>query len=113
MFTSIAHAMTGAGGGGGGGGQTDFVTSLIPIVLIGVIFYFFLIRPQSKRQKEHQQVLSELKRGDEVVTTGGIIGRIHSVTDTIITLEIAQNTRIRILKGQIGGLHNPEGSKEA
>ncbi|MDP8222675.1 MAG: preprotein translocase subunit YajC [Candidatus Lernaella stagnicola] len=110
MFANIAYAM--GGGGGGAEGQPDMFTSLIPIILIGIIFYFFLIRPQSKRQKEHQSLLSELKRGDEVVTTGGVIGRIHSVTDTVITLEVAQNMRIRVLKGQIAGLHTAESKQQ-
>jgi preprotein translocase subunit YajC len=109
MFTSIAHA---AGSAGGGTEPADMFSSLIPIVLIGIIFYFFLIRPQSKRQKEHQKLLSELKRGDEVVTTGGVIGRIHSVTDSVVSLEVAQNMRIRVLKGQIAGPHSIESTKE-
>jgi len=109
MFTDIAYAMAPAGGSGGEGGLTS---TLILFGMMALIFYFFLIRPQSKRQKEHQNLISQLKRGDEVVTNGGIIGRVHSVTDTVITLEISQNVRIRVLKGQIAGLHQADTKEE-
>ena len=74
--------------------------------LIGlvVIFYFMLIRPQQKRSKEHQAMLAKLASGDEVVTTGGILGRITDVGDTFITIEVSDGVRIRVQKGQIGQL---------
>ncbi|MHA1570031.1 MAG: preprotein translocase subunit YajC [Alphaproteobacteria bacterium] len=86
--------------------------TLILFGLMALIFYFFLIRPQSKRQKEHQALLEKLKRGDEVVTSGGLIGRVHSVTDTVITIEVSQNVRIRVVRGQIAGLHKSETKDE-
>lgn len=113
MFSSIAYAMGSPGGAGGEGSQGGIFGMLIPIALMILIFYFFIIRPQSKRQQDHNKMLSDLKRGDEVVTTGGIIGRIHAVTDAIITLEVAQNTRIRVLKGQIAGRHESEKPAES
>jgi preprotein translocase subunit YajC len=98
-----------AGGAGGVGGKPqDIYSTLLLFAIMGLIFYFFLIRPQSKRQKEHQKVLDELKRGDEIVTTGGIIGKIHSITDKVVVLEIAQNVRIRLVKGQIAGRYAAE-----
>ena len=72
-----------------------------------------MIRPQSKKQKDHQSMLGQLKRGDEVITTGGMIGKIHTVSDTVVTLEIAQNVRVRVLKGQIAGPYQGETKEES
>jgi len=110
MWTDLAYAMAGQQGTGG---QQSMMPTLLLFGVMAIIFYFFLIRPQSKKQKEHQNMISQLKRGDEVITSGGIIGRIHAVTDTVITLEVAQNVRIRILKGQIAGPHQGETKEEA
>lgn len=74
---------------------------LIPFVFIFVIFYFLLIRPQQKRAKTHQDFLSKLKRGDSVLTSGGILGTIEGLTDQFATLEIANGVRIRIVRAQI------------
>lgn len=68
------------------------------------IFYFLVIRPQQKQLKEHRLKLSRLKKGDEVVTTGGLIGSIHALTDNILTLEVAEKTRVRVLRSQIANL---------
>ena len=76
---------------------------IILVVFVGV-FYFLLIRPQQKRMKEQQAMLSRLAGGDEVVTTGGILGRIIEVNDTFITLEIADGVRIKVQKTQIAQL---------
>ena len=73
----------------------------LPFILIFVIFYFFLIRPQSKRQKQHQQFVSALKRGDQVITASGIFGKISGITDKFVTLEVSDGVNIRILKSQI------------
>jgi preprotein translocase subunit YajC len=83
-------------------------SALIPLVLMFAIFYFLLIRPQQKKAKEQQTMLNELKRDDTVVTTGGIYGKITGVTDTIITLEIAPNVRIRVTKSSIAGKASTE-----
>lgn len=77
---------------------------LFMMLIIFGIFYFLLIRPQQKQAKEHQLKLSRLKKGDEVVTTGGLIGTIFALTDTILTLEIADKVRVRVLRGQIASL---------
>jgi preprotein translocase subunit YajC len=76
---------------------------LIPFVAIFAIFYFFIIRPQSKRQKQHVNFLTTLKRGDEVITTGGIYGTVEGLTERFVTLEVADDVKIRILKSQIAG----------
>jgi preprotein translocase subunit YajC len=77
--------------------------SFIPLILIFVVFYFLLIRPQQKKVKEHQELVANLKRGDAVVTSGGIYGEITGMTDTVITLEIADNVRIKVARGHIAG----------
>src|SRR5690606_20505242 len=74
---------------------------IVLFLIILTIFYFFLIRPQQKRLKEHSQMVSALRRGDRVVTGGGIIGSITKVEDTEVHVEIAPNVRIRVVKGTI------------
>ena len=76
---------------------------LVPMLLIFGVMYLLVIRPQSKRQKETQKMLSELKKGDEVVTTGGIIGRISGIKDTEITLLISEGVRVRIQRSAVTG----------
>lgn len=75
----------------------------LPIIGIFVVMYFLMIRPQQKQLKEHKALLSALKKGDEVVTQGGLFGRIHAITDNQVVLEIANNVRIRVLKTSIQG----------
>ncbi len=77
--------------------------SFIPLILIFVIFYFLLIRPQQKKAKEHRYYLGNLKKGERVVTGGGIHGRIISLTDTIVSLEIADNVRVKVNRYSIMG----------
>jgi preprotein translocase subunit YajC len=99
LLISDAQAQS-AGGpmGGGGFGQ------IIILVVFVAVFYFLLIRPQQKRLKDQQAMLSRLAAGDEVVTTGGILGRIIEVNDTFLTLEIADGVRIKVQKTQISQL---------
>lgn len=84
-----------------------------PMILVFLIFYFLLIRPQAKQQKKHQALLKQLQRGDEVVTAAGIHGKITSVTDETVGVEIAENVRIRIDKKQIARVKSerPEAPK--
>ena len=99
---SVAFAM-GAGpstGAQGGGGLGPFV----PLIAMVVIFYFLLIRPQQKKAKKHQEMLDALKRDDMVVTTGGVHGKITGLTDTIATLEIASNVKIKVSRANIAGM---------
>ena len=99
----IAYAM---GTGGNTGEGTAGIVTFIPLILMFVIFYFLLIRPQQKRAKEHREVLANLKRGDTVITAGGIHGKITGLTDTIVTLEIADKVRVKVSRNQISGLNN-------
>ena len=95
-MTDIAFAQT-APGFGGPGQMLNF----LPLVLVFVVFYFLLIRPQQKKAKDHQQMLTRLKKNDEVMTSGGIYGKVVALTDTVVTLEVAPNVRIRVNRPQI------------
>jgi len=77
---------------------------LLPLVLIFVVFYFLLIRPQTKRAKEHREMVGKLATGDEVVTNGGLLGRITEVGDNFLTLEVAEGVRVKIQKFQVAQL---------
>ena len=77
-------------------GQPDPFLSFLPLILIFVIFYFLLIRPQTKRAKEHRKMVSELKSGDEVITGGGIVGRITETGDQYLKVEVADGVVLRI-----------------
>lgn len=83
------------------GEKPSFLLQMFPFVALFFIFYFFIIRPQSQRQKLQQEFLTTLKRGDEVLTSGGIFGTIEGLTEKFVTLEVAQGVRIRVLRSQI------------
>ena len=81
------------------------IAQLTPLILIFVIFYFFLIRPQQKRAKDHKNMVAQLKRGDQVVTSGGIVGRIERILeDDKVELTIAENVNIKVVKSTIQSL---------
>jgi preprotein translocase subunit YajC len=95
MLTSPAYAQ-GLGGGG------DFFIQLVPILLMFVIFYMLLLRPQQQRAKMHREMVANLRRGDTVVTAGGIVGKVTKVRDdTEIEVEIAESTRVRVIKATV------------
>ncbi len=104
MLGDIAYAMAPGGGQGGGGGFAAF----IPLILIFAVFYFILIRPQQKRQREHKQLLQNLRKGDRVITGGGIHGTIVNLTDTVATLEIADKVKVKVGRNSISALVRPE-----
>lgn len=108
---SLAYAM---GTGGGTSGQGGGFGALVPLILMFAIFYFLLIRPQQKKQKQHRQMLSNLKTGDHVITSGGLYGRITALSDTVATLEISEKVRVKVARGNIAGLvqsQNASGKK--
>ncbi|MCX7987830.1 MAG: preprotein translocase subunit YajC, partial [Thermodesulfovibrio sp.] len=94
-----------------GGGQGDpimsLLASLLPLVLIIVVFYFLLIRPQQKRAKEHRLMLENLKRGDKVITVGGLYGVVDSVNPTTVILKVAENVKLKFSKQSIAALRPP------
>ena len=96
MADSIVVLAQAAGGPGGMG-------NLLLIVGMFAIMYFVMIRPQQKQLKKHQELVTSLKKGDEVVTQGGMIGRIHNVLEREVLLEVANGTRIRVLKTSVAG----------
>ena len=105
-WIGVAHAM--GIGGGAGGGQGGGFAALVPLLLMFAIFYFLLIRPQQKKQKKHRELLGSLKKGDMVVTSGGLHGRITGITETVITLEIAEKVRVKVGRGFISGTSSRE-----
>lgn len=99
----VAYAMGQAGGAAGQGGGL-FASPLIPIILMLGVMWFLLIRPQQKKQKEHREMIGNLKKGDRVITSGGLHGRITGVTEATLTLEIADKVRVKVSRGHIAGL---------
>ncbi|HIJ59454.1 MAG TPA: preprotein translocase subunit YajC [Nitrospirae bacterium] len=103
-LVSEAYAMGPAPQGGGQGGATQLIASLLPLVLIFVVFYFLLIRPQQKKAKEHQNMLNNLKKGDKVITAGGEYGVVESVGTNTVTVKIAENVKVKYGKPYISTL---------
>ena len=100
MFATDAYAMAGGAGQQAGGSGME---GIIMLVVMFAIFYFLLIRPQQKRAKQHKELVNNLKAGDQVVTAGGIHGKVVTVQDALVTLEIASNVRIKISRSSIVG----------
>ena len=86
---------------------------IIMMVLMFGIFYFVLIRPQVKKQKEHQSMLQALKKGDMVVTRGGLVGKISGVSDTTLTIELQEKVRVRVLRSHVDGKYNEPGADKS
>jgi preprotein translocase subunit YajC len=91
----------------GGGGETSVLMGFLPMILIFAVFYFLLIRPQQKKATEHRKMLDNLKRGDGVITQGGLFGKVVAIQDQVVTLEIADKVKVRVAKPQIAGLDTP------
>lgn len=96
MLISPAHAQAAAPAAGGG----DLFMSLMPLLMIFVVFYFLLIRPQQQKAKQHRAMIEGLKRGDQIVTAGGLIGKITKVEagDNALTVEIAPNVQVKVVR---------------
>ena len=99
---NLAYAMGGLGGSGGG--QGSGLSAFIPLILMFAIFYFLLIRPQQKKSKQHKEMLGAVKKGDKVVTNGGLHGEITGMTDDAVTMEIAPKVRVKVSRGAIAGV---------
>ena len=109
MFVSEAYAQAGGDPGGGA-----LLVQFLPLILIFVVFYFLLIRPQQKRAREHRTMLGALRRGDRVVTGGGIVGTITKTSDEELTVEIAPGIKVRVLRGTVSTvLAKPEPARSA
>jgi preprotein translocase subunit YajC len=106
MFLDTAYAMA-PPAGQQGGGAGSMLTSFLPLILIFIIFYFLLIRPQQKRAKEHKQMLESIKKGDKIITSGGIYGVVESVGTNTLTVKIAENVKVKFGKGNIAAVRPP------
>ena len=115
LLTGVAYAMGGSPGGGSGG--AGGLMGLLPILLMFVIFYFLLIRPQQKTARKHQEFIKNLKIGDRVVTTGGLHGEVKGLTETTVTLEVAEKVRVKVTRSAVSGSSQdaavPEAQKPA
>ena len=107
MFATPAYAAD--AGAAAPGGAAGFFVSVFPFLLIFVIFYFLLIRPQQKRMKAHQAMLGAVKRNDTVVTSGGLIGKVTKVDETEVEVELAPNVRVKVVKGMLAEVRQAGG----
>jgi preprotein translocase subunit YajC len=105
MFDT-AYAMTGGGDGGGPDALTGFI---FPLIVVMAIFYFLLIRPQLRRQKQHGAMLASLQKGDKVVTSGGIHGVVVGLKEDVVVLKVSENTKIEVSKSAIGAVKSKGG----
>ncbi len=86
--------------------------SMVPLVLLFAVFYFLLIRPQQKRQKEHQQMLESIRKGDQIVTSGGLLGVVTNVKENTFTVRIADGVKVEITKNSVASVTRPAGGEE-
>lgn len=103
MFISEAYAAAPAAGGDP---TTGLIMQMAPLVLVLVVFYFLLIRPQQQARKRHFEMIGALKKGDSVVTSGGLIGKVKSVQDDEVRVELAPNVDVRVVRGTIAEVRN-------
>ncbi|RMH53005.1 MAG: preprotein translocase subunit YajC [Zetaproteobacteria bacterium] len=104
QLVAVPNLAFAAGGPGAAGGAAGGFASLIPLLLIMAIFYFLLIRPQQKRYKAHREMISGLKKGDRVITAGGIYGKVVDVQEEQLKVEIADGVRVRIKRDTVSSL---------
>lgn len=91
--------------------QGSVLMNIAPILIIFVIFYFLVIRPQSKKIRAHQDMMNQLKKGDNIVTGGGFIGTVIAIQDDIVTIDLGKGMEVRALRQTLGGLHKPAAQK--
>jgi len=111
MFIETAYAM-GAPGGNGAGSAGGGASSLIMMAVIFAIFYFIMIRPQQKKMKEHKKMVTELKKGDRIITASGMYGTVENTTSETLTVKIAEGVKIKLTRGSVGAVIKPEEEKE-
>ncbi len=109
MFSSPAYAQAAGAAPGGAGG---FLIQIVPLILLFVIFWFLIIRPQQQKMKAHRAMVDAVKKGDEVVTGGGLVGRVTKVADGEVEVELAPNMKVRALKGTLTNV-TPRGAPAA
>ena len=104
MFAPPAYAQT--AGAAAAAGPMDMILQFLPLILLVVLFYFLMIRPQQRRMKAHQQMVAELKRGDSVVLSSGLLGKVVRVEDKEVGLEIATGVTVKVVKGMISDVRS-------
>lgn len=104
MFSSLAYA---AGPSTASGGGADMFVQFIPLILMFVVFYFLLIRPQQKKAKAHKAMLAALKKGDYVLTSAGLLGRILEIEGDVVSLDLGK-TEVKVVRGYIGTVVDPK-----
>ena len=107
MFISEAWAQ------GAGAGGSDFLVKLFQLVLIFIVFYFLLIRPQQKKMKEHKGKIEAVKKGDQVVTGGGLVGKVARVDDIYVDIELAPGMKVKAVKSTLADVIDPTTAKPA
>lgn len=110
MFATPAFAATGGTAGGSGAG---FFVQIFPLILIFVIFYFLLIRPQQRRMKQHRQMVDDVKPRDTAITSGGLIGKVTKVDETEVEIELGTNVKVRAIKATLAEVRPLGGAKPA
>ena len=101
MFISSAFAQTAPAAASGGGDMMSSLTGMLPLVLMFVVLYFVMIRPQMKRQKEHRAMVEALAKGDEVATAGGFLGRVVDLDEQFLFVEIASGVKVQIQRSAV------------
>jgi preprotein translocase subunit YajC len=107
LFSGTAHAMGGAPGGTGNAGPAGIFIQLVPFLAVFLIFYFVLFRPQQAAARKRQDMLKAIKKGDSVYTTGGVLGKITGITEKVVTLEVADNVRVKVYRTFVAGVVSP------
>jgi preprotein translocase subunit YajC len=110
MFITPAYAQA---AGSAAGGETAFIMQFVPLLLIMAIFYFLLFRPQQLAAKAHREKVNAVKKGDSVVTGGGLIGKVTRVEDHQVEVEIATGVKVKVVKGTLTDVTPPGGTKPA
>ena len=109
---NVLQSVAWAQGSGGGGGMSSTLVSLVPFVLIFALFYFLLILPQQKRQKQQKTMLEALKKGDKIITSSGMWGTVTNLGKDTVTLQIADNTKIKIQRDYIARVRSDEEERQ-
>ncbi len=111
MFSSLAYA-AGSTGAPAGGGIESMLVQFMPLILMFVVFYFLLIRPQQKKAKKHKEMLAELKKGDHIITSSGILGRVTNIEGDVLVLDLG-STEIKVIRGYVAAVVDPKNLSDA
>ena len=113
MLIPSAYAQTAGAAGAGTDATAGLISTVLPLVLVFIAFYFFMIRPQQGRVKALQNAIAGIKKNDQVITSGGILGKVTKVEDRYVEVEIAQGVKIRVVRATISEVVNPISAKPA